>query len=478
MARVVQQRMSPYLYVVVIFVILFLISTALAVVFYNMYAGARKDHKELTTQYAGVADGTDLKDVNIRKMQDNFKRDVRKARTKRGFIPKTAVRQLKGYIDKLSADIRGETGTFRQARIDANTALEEAKESLEQVNLTRDHGLADIVSAFHREIRVKTNEVGSLNGVIAQLTQQLKDATKNLEDARTDFRTKMQEKDAKIRELDGKFKTLERDTLAKLEQAKKEYQDSVGALQKNIATQTTQIQTLQGEVKRWKKRYEREIKQVAKPAMDTERPSRRADGKILSVLSEEGLVYINIGAAHRVTEDLHLTVYPYTGIPDSGAGKAVIQVTNVNKDTSECRILRQDKENPVIPGDLVANLVYSALRTYNFVVEGQFDPDNTGIATVAGNKAVKDLIQRYGGRVMKNVTIDTDYVILGEAPARPRKPDDTDPGGAWDLYQERMKTFKRYQDIKGLAQTMQVPTFNGKRFLDQIGYVPAKPAPK
>jgi hypothetical protein len=458
MARVIQRRTPPYL--LIVFVILFIFATVLAVLFYNKASGFEKKHNALSLQMRGLASSDDLRSAQVKDMLREYRNPTRSE------VRKTTIAQMNDQISRLTFLITGLTNT------PYDEADQRAMQVFEKIGVQR--GLAADLDKFYQDLGVKDAEVGRLKGVSDQLTQQLRDAKKALDDARDDFTAKLQAKDGEVRDLTTKLEQAQQDHASKLQQAKKDYDASVGELRKNVASKAEKISTLEADVRRWKRKYSNEIKQVAKATMDTYKPSRQPDGKIAKVLTDENLVYINIGSKDRVTEDLRLSVYPYTGIPDSGAGKAVVQVTNVKEDVSECRILQQDRNNPILPGDLVANLVYSALRTYNFVVEGEFDPEGTGAASPAGNKIIRDLVRRYGGNVMKEVTIDTDYVILGESPTRPRKPDETDPRDAWDLYNDRMKAFTRYGEVQTAAEKMQTPIFNGKRFLDMIGYIPSK----
>ncbi len=462
MARVVQRRTPPYL--LIVFVILFVFATILAVLFFNKYNGAQKKYDQTLAVRKELANSEQLKRAEIRQMRNEYKR------SSKGGIPVTVVAQLNSHVSTLADAITGlPNTTFLEAKHEIDKTFEEVKPPVRR-------GLVKHMTDFHEQLDVKETEISKLKADKAQLETQLSAANQALADAKTDFDAKLKQKDDQIAALDQKFQNFETDHNTKLTEAKKEYQASVAEINKQVAAQADQIKTLDRDVRKWKKKYQYEIGTKVRPKIDPGRIVRRPDGKVLRVLSDEGLVYINIGSKSRVTEDLRLTVYPYTGIPDSGAGKAVIEVVNVSENVSECRVLQQAKDNPINSGDIVANLVYDALRTYSFVVEGQFDIDSTGTPSMAGNKTLQELVRRYGGRLMKEVSIDTDYVILGDPPVRPRKPDDTDPMDAWKLYNDRMKAYNRYTQVKDKAEELQIPRLGGQRFLDLIGYIPTKVA--
>ncbi|MGB2820295.1 MAG: hypothetical protein WBF17_04900 [Phycisphaerae bacterium] len=462
MARVVQRRTPPYL--LIVFVILFVFAASMAVLFFTKYDGAQKQHLEEKEVRKQLADSEQLKRAEIRQMRNQY---IKSAKAGMG---STVVTQLNSQIAALADAITGlPNTTFLEAKQEIDKTFQVVKPPVRR-------GLVKHMTDFNEQLGVKEAEITKLNADKTQLTTELNAAKQALADAKTDFDTKLKQKDDQIAALDQKFQNFETDHNNKLAGAKKEYQTSVEEINKQVAAQADQIKDLDRETRRWKKKYEIEIDKKVRPAVDADRIVRRPDGKVLRVLADENLVYINIGSKNRVTEDLRLTVYPYTGIPDSGAGKAVVEVINVSDSVSECRIIEQAKDDPVIPGDLVANLVYDALRTYSFVVEGEFDIDGSGVPSIAGNKAIKELVRRYGGRLMNDVSIDSDYVILGDPPARPRKPDDTDPPDVWNLYNDRLKSFNRYKAVKDDAEGHQIPRLGGKRFLDLIGYIPTKVA--
>jgi hypothetical protein len=459
MARVVQPRTPPYLAIVL--ALLFVIATVMAVLFFTRYNTAKKGLDSARTQRDRLANSDQLRRPDVKEMVEEYRKS-------RGGLQKTVVGQLSDQISQLADAITGMPSTpFLDAKSEIEKTFEEVKPPVRR-------GLVQHMVDFHKRLAVKDNEIATLQADKTKLQDDLAKAKKDLADAQGDFATKSGQKDQEIASLLQKFQKFEESHTQSLALAKKEYQDSADQISKRAKAQDDEIRTLTRDRNKWKTKYENLYRTKVGTPLDTAKVYRRPDGEIRQVLSEEGLVYLNIGAKDHVTEDLRFTVYPYTGIPDSGAGKAVIEVTNVSGNVSECRIIEQTKDNPIIAGDLVANVVYDALRTYGFIVEGAFDVNNTGDPTMAGNKAIKDLVRRYGGRIMKEVSIDTDYVILGDAPARPRKPDDTDAPGVWNLYNERLKAFNRYREVEDQAKRLQIPRLGGKRFLDLVGYVPAK----
>jgi aspartate-semialdehyde dehydrogenase len=111
---------------------------------------------------------------------------------------------------------------------------------------------------------------------------------------------------------------------------------------------------------------------------------------------------------------------------------------------------------------------------YTFVVEGEFDLYGTGRATPEGTKDAKVLIRRYGGRVIDQIGMDTDFIVIGSEPTRQQQPAETASAQEWKAYREQLKVYERFNEIKLLAESMQIPILNPNKFLAFIGYAPTK----
>lgn len=457
MARVVQRRTPPYL--LIAFVVLFVAATVMAVLFYNKFADAQLRYQAQDARMKELAsyDQLNKSDETTKMIAEFHKPDG---------PHKTVIGQFRDQVGELAAAITGLP----------NSSFPEAQQSIDRtfkaIKVTPG-SLTKHMIDYNDQLGVKDTTIKGLQNDKAQLDEKLKAVGKELADAKADFEKKLKDKDDQLAAMDKKFQNFETDHNQKLEDAKKEFISARDDLNKQMAVQADSIVDLNKKIAVVSKKLEIEMGKKIRPVL-TE--VRRADGKIKQVVGDKGMVFIDIGSKDRVTEDLRFTVYPVTGIPENGAGKGVIEVTNISDGVSECRIVQQKKDDPIVAGDLVANVVFSSLRSYNFVVEGQFDVDGTGIPSQAGTKAIKDLVRRYGGQIGNEVSLDTDYVVLGDQPPRPRKPEDTAPQEEWDIYQERMKAFNRYQEIKKQAESMQIPRLGGKRFLDLVGYIPTKVA--
>jgi NAD-dependent DNA ligase len=202
------------------------------------------------------------------------------------------------------------------------------------------------------------------------------------------------------------------------------------------------------------------------------KPKTKPDGKIVRVIDADDVCYINIGSRDGVKAGMPFTVYGDETIPTDGEGKARIVVRNTDRFSSECQVISQEEGKPVLRGDVIGNVAFNPLRAPTFVVRGDFDLFGEDKATPQNRRIVKNLIKRFGGKVSDELSVQTDFLVLGEEPARPSKPDE----GAQDQgeYQRQLKEYLRYQNIKDEARRLGVPVLNTSRFLAYTGYKPQK----
>lgn len=460
MARVVQRRTPPYL--LIVFVILFIFATVMAVLFLNKFNTAEEQRQKLEATERQLISSAEARNADIVAMM----RDYDKPRP--GGVPQTVVGQLKAEVLSLAGDITGSQ----------NSGYEEAKQRIEQtfqaINPPTRIGLLAHMTNFNSQLVVKETDIAKLKADAGQLRTKVADAEAKLA-ADADAHLKaLADKDSQFAASEARYAEFTKQSDAKREEDKKKLDESVDELRKQMEALSKDIEARTRERDLARVQYETLLKKLTRPPLDTDKLIGRADGKVVSIVPLEGMIYLNIGAKDRVTEGLQFSVYPYTGVPADGKGKGVVEVVTVRPDVCEARIIQQSKESPIIVGDMVANLVFDSLRSYNMLVEGNFDLNGTGESSPAGNKAIKELIRRYGGQIVKDLSIETDFVILGDAPLKPKKPEDSAAQEEWDLYQERMKDFNRYQQIKDAAAGMKIPVISSKRFLDLIGYVPTK----
>jgi hypothetical protein len=210
------------------------------------------------------------------------------------------------------------------------------------------------------------------------------------------------------------------------------------------------------------------------PPPDSEIAAYQPDGKIILIDASAKIVHINLGSEDHVYRGLTFSVYDKNmPIPKDGRGKAEIEVFNVGKNISAARIIRSSVKNPIILDDIIANLIWDSDKMNVFVVAGEFDLDNDGTVDYRGAEKIKALIEKWGGKAVDNISINTDFLVLGTTPTVLERPTfeqmEVDPM-AMEKYEASLQRLEFYNDVQNRAQLFSIPVFNTERFLYFIGY--------
>ncbi len=207
---------------------------------------------------------------------------------------------------------------------------------------------------------------------------------------------------------------------------------------------------------------------------------QQVDGHIIRIPSQD-TVFIDVGHQQAVTPGLTFEVYDKAkGIPalgngmrdeDMPVGKASIEVVHVLPGSSECRVVRHTLGQQLTEGDLIMNLVFDPNTKYNFVVYGSFDMANSGTPTPADAEVMKRLVTQWGGKLMNNVTVDTDFVVMGKEPVVPiLSKEDADNPALVENHDKQQAAQDAYLDVRSKAINLGVPLLNQNRFLYFVGY--------
>ncbi len=215
------------------------------------------------------------------------------------------------------------------------------------------------------------------------------------------------------------------------------------------------------------------VKEI-KPAPDRESVACQPDGEVILVDEAAGVVRVNLGSEDRVYRGLTFAVYDRSaGVTPNEEPKAQVEVFAVDRRTSAARILSSERRNPIITGDIVANLIWDCDARNQFVIAGHFDLDGDGKLDYDAIRKIESLIQKWGGTVSNEVSAETDYVILGKEPQVPPEPTleilAVDPT-ATEKYNAVRQDNERYNQVRQRAEALWIPIFSYDRFLHFTGY--------
>jgi hypothetical protein len=198
--------------------------------------------------------------------------------------------------------------------------------------------------------------------------------------------------------------------------------------------------------------------------------ARQPDGRILTAVPGDEVVYIDLGRNDRLVLGIAFAVYSADdGIPADGRAKARIEVVSIDEEAAECKIVGVAPNEIILEGDLIANPIYEPNRAVGFLVVGEFDLDHDGVLDADGAAAVESLIIEWGGTLSSEVTALTDFVVLGGAPRRPRPLPEGAPEQA-ERHRMVLQVYDHYVKTAEAARTLAVPILTQEVFLNFLGY--------
>ncbi len=209
----------------------------------------------------------------------------------------------------------------------------------------------------------------------------------------------------------------------------------------------------------------------------------KADGRVIRSPSENRLT-IDLGRRDGVTRGMTFAVYDETtGIPQLSGdledpetielprGKASILLVNVGDNSSEARIIRQQPGTAIQEQDIIANLAYDRDSPRRFYVYGEFDFNADGIFASREGAEISSLISEFGGQIVRDVTVDTDIVVLGREPVIPQFNDEEllNPVNR-NLRLDAQNALRDYNRVQREAEKFNKSILNQNQLLALIGY--------
>jgi len=460
---------NAMLYALVAFVALFIVATVLTIIFYVKYQDQMNIAQQTQRELADF--------INKKDMQQAMK--IVGPKTTR----ETYFGNMVAYFDRMArfaVGLPAEGLTAKDLTDNAQSNVEQAVEDLAELKLTmpafdpNTSGLVSVVKDLHSAMK-------QAQDTLARQQQEIAELKDNLKKARSD-----------AIEMEQMLQERIIGYVQEITKIKSDYNDLQVLLRK---TGGEQLQMLNDQLKQEKQRYEKTYNDLlqAKAQLDTtmaklektqkqllkyigspnpEAVAYKPDGKV--ILVDNQIVHLNIGRDDHVYPGLTFGVYQRSApIPSNGKGKAEIQVYDVQKNVSAARVIVAEPGQPIVVDDIVANLVWDSNYTNTFVIAGDFDLDGDGTADYNADIKLAELIKKWGGAAADDVTIDTDFVILGTVPRLPTQPTTEELGAnplAAERYQKALKKLNHYNEVTKQAQALWVPIFNQQRFLYFIGY--------
>lgn len=183
------------------------------------------------------------------------------------------------------------------------------------------------------------------------------------------------------------------------------------------------------------------------------------DGEVTRVNPSARTVWINLGAYDNLPKHLSFSVQA-RGVPAGSAvpAKGKIEVVQILADhLAECRIIEDDLRDPILVGDNIFTQLWEPGQRTRFAFAGKIDLDDNGTDDM---DQVRAMVARAGGQIDAEVVegqlrgkldIETRYLVLGTVPADKNSAD-------------------RYNELTAEAERLGIQRVPMAVFFDQIGY--------
>jgi len=196
------------------------------------------------------------------------------------------------------------------------------------------------------------------------------------------------------------------------------------------------------------------------------------NGKIIKMAVQGQVAYGDLGKKDGILLGLPFSIISPTEVGKAKPEpKAQCRVVKIMEDSCELRIYEIKSDNPVIEGDLLYNPVYDRTRRLHFMLVGKMDMENRGTDET---EQLKGLIAEFGGKIDPTLTVQTDFLIIGETPPVEAAP----AAGASPMerqrYEESRKKYLEYTEAKAQAENFSIPMLSLNRFIGLMGLAERK----
>lgn len=449
MAAGKSSQTNTSLIALVVFIVLFLFTAILAGVFYTKF----EDQKALKL----------TAEQNSRKSATNEN-------------------TVSGYLDEMVQTVTGQLPDappetkINNAKIQINEAIEALGDDATAIFGQEGFDLLHTISDLKEKLDAARKHSDILQGQIDELHEDIDITLREFDE---DMNVRLAEVKAAADERDAVLQQYEalRDMMNKsVDDQIKAWADKFEIAENNRKQQNIEIVRLNDKLLQVTTQLSQAIEKLEsfRSTPDNDILAFEPDAKVFTADLVNGLVYLDIGMKDHAFVGLTFSVFDQNApVSKDGKSKAEIEVFRVERNSSVAKIVSSTPRNPIIAGDIALNMVWSKKTSNSFMVIGEFDFNGDGFPDRDGRKRIGKLIDLWKGRVVDELTIDTDFLIVGAEPDHALKPTreqiDRDPD-VERKYEDYLAKTVAYQEVLDRARVFSVPVFNRERFLKLVGY--------
>ncbi|MFW6155286.1 MAG: hypothetical protein ACOC95_08725 [Planctomycetota bacterium] len=461
MARVVQRSGPPYL--TILFVFLFFIAAGVAGWLGTVAQNRGKEVAKLQDTVDTLGRSMELNDPAMAALK------ARAAKERRTVIGQMRADQ-QALIDGLVGSSAGQGTSAEQALAQIEAAHEAFGKSNPEDQTTE--GVLTILDQVGAELMSARRRVASLEDRTGELAADLKKSRADAADAQEILAGQLEQTKADLADLQTKLDELSKSYEQRVAAANSDWEGRVSDLQDDLSTRDREIRNLESRVRDLLARVD-ELEDRVRGERRGPEAELKADGRILEVVPEHNLVYISLGRRDNIRVGLPFSVYAkQTGVSAEGESKGRIIVKSVDDAIAECHVVRTTPGEPIVAGDLIANIAFSTVTQPTFYIVGQFDLNNDGESDDDSLDAIRNMIARFGGSIVDEISVQTDYVVMGAPPRPVARPAPDAPPTHVALWERHEKQVAAYENTQEIAMRFNKPILNARQFMSFIGYTP------
>ena len=461
MARVQQPGVGAITVWMIVFAALWLTSTVFLVILYTGQEELNREIADLTTANSRLIEAEEKDSVEL----------FREARPGGPTVVGLLEEARRELANLATGDDTDDIETVRRKRDQLAEAMVNDRmvpDAAEYAGLSFFDGMTMLYETYKAENALRReaeNRVEQLDAEVARLVD-LNAEQKNDFDARA---AELSDRLAQIEADRTAFRTERNEAVAQLQ---RQFEEQRAQADADITTERAQSASLKRDLAELRKRFVSQQEKYGELLIGPAElaTAREPDGRILTAIPGDEVVYIDLGQEDGLTLGLQFSVYaPETGIPPDGKGKAQLEVASIAPSSAECKILHVESNAVILEGDLIANPIYDPRRPLTFLAIGEFDLDRDGEYDPDGQATVEALITDWGGVVTSELTALTDFVVVGAAPARPRTGREVSPSPG-ESRGTAQPAWDRYMTTLTSARSLSVPVMSQEVFLNFLGY--------
>lgn len=449
---------TGYAVALVVFVVLFVLSLLLTIIFYAQWSKAARAQ--------ALVDGSRTEFVT----SEEAKSDA-VVRIKGNGAPGSVVGKLLDENGKLKNQIAG----------DADMSMDILRARLQEAGLAEGQILLQTIATLRQEKAAQGQELANLKRDFEDATKKFASIGEVQGKSLEEFNIGVANAKRQVADQQAQFDAFNKQvkqTVAELEgrvsELQAQNQQTSNRLTGVIEQKDQQIFTLQ-----------RRIDDLTKPGVKPELrvdPSLMPDGQILSVVPEENLVFINRGRLDHIVLGMTFEVFSANTLPSRDEfgdmrGKATVEVVGMDEHSARARVVRVSRGGTFTEGDIIANVVYDPNATLRFFVFGDYDIDRTGNPTAADRRRIETMVNEWGGKIAEQLTYETDFLVLGVEPKAPDPlPREEFNAEVIAAHEAAVRKYTAYQNLVAEAKALRIPILNQNRFLALVGYYQRQPS--